>query len=147
MTDHYWHEGMDGWKLVADSNAAKAAGFTQHKQLERLFPREPTSAELKVMEAFTANLRTVPDFYIWPSIPDEKLSGARSTFLRLRDDELLLARCDTTKLLKNAKTGFALTTKRIYWRNFSSDSKQLDYASVAGPGKDGRSGRMCAQCQ
>src|SRR5438093_12509140 len=33
MTDYYWHEGMDGWKLVADSNAAKAASFTQHKQL------------------------------------------------------------------------------------------------------------------
>ena len=140
MTDHYWHEGMDGWKLVAESNAATAAGFTQHTELKRLFPREPTSAELKVMEAFTANLRSAQDFYIWPSIPDEKLSGAQSTFLKLCDDELLLALCDTTKLLKNAKTGFALTTKRIYWRNFLSDPRKLDYAGVAGPVKMGAAG-------
>jgi hypothetical protein len=40
---------------------------------------------------------------------------------------------DTTVFAKNAKDGFTLTTKRIYWKNIWSQPKEIDYARVVGP--------------
>src|SRR5262249_12247717 len=64
-----------------------------------------------------------------------KLEGAKSTFLKLRDDELLLGLGDTTIWAKSAKDGFAFTTKRIYWRNFwfRQPQRELEYAQLVGP--------------
>src|SRR5439155_2536875 len=45
------------------------------------------------------------------------------------------ALCDTTIFAKNAKDGFALTAKRIYWRNTWSEPKELEYAHLVGPVK------------
>jgi hypothetical protein len=89
--------------------------------------------ELKVAEAFHANLHEASDFYVSPNIPAEKLSGARSTFLRGRYEELLPGLCDTTIFRKNAKDGFALMTKRIYWRDSAVDeTHELAYADLHG---------------
>ena len=133
MTDHYWHEGMSEWKLVSESTAAQSVGVEEDKIPKSPFPREPDFEELKVIEAFTTTLHKGPDFYVWPNIPSEKLSGAKSTFLKLSDDELLLALCDTTVFAKNAKDGFALTTRRLYWRNLWSEPRKMDYARISGP--------------
>jgi hypothetical protein len=97
------------------------------------FPRCLTSCEAKVVNAFRANLRKAWKFYVWPEIPSQKLAAAQSTFLKSRDDELLLALCDTTTFTKSAKDGFALTTKRLYWRNLWSEPRELEYADLQGP--------------
>jgi TPR repeat protein len=97
------------------------------------FSRPPRPDELKVIEAFNQHLRSESDFHVWPNIPDKKLTGAKSTFLRLRQDELLLALYDCTAFMKHAKDGFALTTKRIYWRNQSKEPANLAYKDLVSP--------------
>src|SRR5205814_4262387 len=132
MTDHYFHEGMTEWKLVSESNVVKTINLEEEEIPEMKFPLSPTFDEAKVIEALRNNLRATADFHVWPNIPNEKLAGAKSTYLKLNEDEFLLALCDTTTFAKNAKDGFALTTKRIYWRNLWSDSKELEYAHLVG---------------
>jgi hypothetical protein len=61
------------------------------------------------------------------------LASAKSSFLELRDDELLLALADTTFLAKDCKNGFALTTRRIYWKNTYFSPNKLEYVNIEGP--------------
>ncbi|MFN2622592.1 MAG: toll/interleukin-1 receptor domain-containing protein [Chthoniobacterales bacterium] len=97
------------------------------------FPRPPGSDEIKVIEVFKKHLHPAEMFHVWPRIPNHKLTGAKGAFLALRDDELLLALCDTTVFKHNGKNGFALTTRRIYWKNLLSESKELEYRDLVGP--------------
>jgi hypothetical protein len=133
LTDTYWHEGMEEWKLVSESAAGRTVLRQRGEIPELPFPRTPTIDELKVVRALLTNLQAAEAFYVWPDIPKEKLVGAESTFLHLRDDELLLALCDTMVLAKNAKDGFAFTTKRVYWRDLWSSPKEIEYAYLVGP--------------
>jgi hypothetical protein len=116
---------------------AAACAFGHHlKEKEELltsFPRPLTPDELKVVEAFKKHLQPAEAFYIWPHIPSERLASAKSSFLELRDDELLLALADTTFLAKDCKNGFALTTRRIYWKNTYFSPNKLEYVNIEGP--------------
>jgi hypothetical protein len=101
--------------------------------LATTFRRPPKAGELDVIEAFNQHLRAGEKFHVWPKVPNHKLNGAKSSFLKLRQDELLLALCDTTVFKENAKNGFALTTKRIYWKNLADQPKSLAYQDLVGP--------------
>ena len=97
------------------------------------FPRSPKPDELKIIEAFNQHLHGGEKFHVWPKIPNHKLNGAKASFLKSGQDELLLAICDTTVFKENARNGFALTTKRIYWKNLADQPKSLAYENLVGP--------------
>ena len=129
---------------IFNIGSAQIKNYTQHdlKSLykEWQFPRLPTHLECEITINFTTNLAkrfsTEPiGFFGRPPlyIPQKIFNGAKSEYLRLKEDELLLAIYDSTIFAKDATTGFALTTKRIYWKNLFGEAKSLEYAHIVGP--------------
>jgi len=121
-----------GWpcKKLAEVNPQES----QALDLLKIYPRSPTPLETRVIEAFRRHIRAVRgSLFTFLRIPEEKLAGAKSTYLKIRHDELLLAIYDAT-LLSTAQAGTTLTTKRLYWKNGpSSDPKEIEYADIPGP--------------
>jgi uncharacterized protein YegJ (DUF2314 family) len=69
--------------------------------------------------------------FIFPKIQPSISEGAKSTYLKLKPDELLIAIFDETIFARNAKDGFAFTTKRIYWRNLTEQPKEIEYRNIS----------------
>jgi Holliday junction resolvasome RuvABC ATP-dependent DNA helicase subunit len=96
--------------------------------------REPPRLKVEPVERiFSRHLRPSEDFYCAPRISEAHLNQVECEYFQCPDDESILAVYDSTKMLKNAGTGFTLTSKRIAWKNFLGDSESLEYAHIPGP--------------
>lgn len=91
--------------------------------------RTPLPVEERVLAVFREKLASYAsdNFSILPDIPENKLAGARSTYLgssnRDKDtEELLIALYDSTAFMGNAKDGVAFTTHGLYWRDSLFDN-------------------------
>ena len=84
-------------------------------------------------ELFTPSKR----IYVQPNIAPQVLLGAQ--YINLQSDEQLIAIFDET-FTKNAKVGFAFTTRGVYWQNQYEKVRVVDYASLKGPFEIGGGG-------
>jgi DNA uptake protein ComE-like DNA-binding protein len=89
----------------------------------------PNETDLKIREAFVASCTPTYIFWTTPEIPTQKIAVAQKHFLFLRD-ELLLGLADETTW-GTMKEGFALTTRRIYWKNPRGSAHSLPYTELS----------------
>jgi hypothetical protein len=83
--------------------------------------------EEKVLSA----LQSVPEggaVHKFPRIPKKKLANAQRSFAHMEPDELLLCLVDLTNS-GSARTGVAMTTSRIHWKQYTT-VKDVQYSRI-----------------
>lgn len=98
---------------------------------ETIYQRKPNKIEEYVLNTFHEIATPSDRRFIFPEIQPSINEGAKSTYLKIKPDEVLIAIFDETVFARNAKDGFAFTTKRIYWRNFGEQPKDIEYKNIA----------------
>jgi hypothetical protein len=106
-------------RLMVEYNRVQHAANVQ-RHTGRIFARissgELRSIDNRMARACAALFQPTNRVYLAPDIPAEKLAAAERRFLFLLPDEELLLLCDES-LFGTCSEGFALTTRRVYWRN------------------------------
>jgi ssDNA-binding Zn-finger/Zn-ribbon topoisomerase 1 len=75
-----------------------------------------------VVEIFTRFVGKTNRLYIFPDIPEQKLSKAEATYARLVSSAITLCLYDDT-MWGSASCGFVFTTKAIYW-NYDTEGEE-----------------------
>jgi hypothetical protein len=118
-------EGIASAGLLPLSTPVHIEGGQQWSILQHVvgLPEAPTTTRppaprIGVKDLFAQLMRPSEDFICWPKISPEQIKAVRGEYLKLGKDEELLGIYDATIFFKNAANGFALTTRKIAWKNF-----------------------------
>lgn len=106
-----------------------------HKCCAPRVPRKLNPQEATIRALFERTLSGVRSqrLEVAPHCSTERLRTARGTYLRLRDDEILLGIYDSTLWTLHAKEGVALTSQGLYWKNAVFESPRgMAYSAIRG---------------
>lgn len=118
-------EGGNQWNTLERIASPKMRIKPEHKIT--IAPEE------KIFGIFQKLLKPSEDFYCYPNIPEIRQKSVYENFLENDPKEKLLAIYDSTQIFKNSTLGFALTTKRIAWKNFLDEPQKSFYNEIEGP--------------
>ncbi len=102
------------------------------KDETNVYPRKLTQLEQYIIDTFHKLFNPSSSIFIYPYIPTQVLSKAKSCYLDIKPDELLIAIFDNSEGAPNIRKGYAFTTQHVYWKNELERPKVAEYRSLGG---------------